>query len=63
MVFLVQKAERPKETGTPSDINVLELMTIVKALEVLKVTDQTLVVWSDNQVEINVILRLWVALS
>ena len=44
-------------------INVLELMTIVKALDILEVTDQTLVVWLDNQLTITVGPTPWVTLS
>ena len=31
-------------------MNVLEMKTIVKALSILDFSNQTLVVWSDNQV-------------
>ena len=39
-------------------INVLELRTIEKAIEFLAVKDQTIVVWSDNQVSISVVQKL-----
>ena len=38
--------------------NILELMTIVDAIDALEFRDQTLVVWSDSQVAISVILPL-----
>ena len=54
--------KRLKEGGTwqrwKLHINILEIMTIVKALNVLEVRDQTLVICSDNQVPICVVLCL-----
>ena len=40
------------------DINVLELLTIVKAVDFLDIRNKTLVIWPDNQVAICVILPL-----
>ena len=43
---------------TENHINALELETILKAVSLLEVSNQTLVVWSDSEVSINVIQRL-----
>ena len=48
----------PDCTEVKLHMNVLEIMTIVKALDVLEDKEQTLAFWSDNRVAISVILRL-----